>query len=282
MTPRDRFLATMHYQARDRAARGEMGYWDETLARWQREGMDAEPDAFFGYDFVRELVPVEQGLYPPFPTETLEDTASHRIVRQPDGTVVREYKNRTSFPQWLEYPLKNRSDWEQDILPLLDASSPGRYPADRDARVPGWRDRTTPLGLKLGSIYGMLRNWMGLEAISLSIYDDPVWVAEMMRHMADLACGLGERALRDVDLDYVLTWEDMADKNGLLLAPALVREMMLGPYQQLTGFINDHGVDLIFADSDGNIDELIELWMEGGVTGVYPLERAAGMDPACG
>jgi len=31
-------------------------------------------------------------------------------------------------------------------------------------------------------------------------------------------------------------------------------------------------------DSDGNIDELIPLWLEGGVNGFLPMEVAAGMD----
>lgn len=31
-------------------------------------------------------------------------------------------------------------------------------------------------------------------------------------------------------------------------------------------------------DSDGDISELIPLWLEGGVNGMFPLEVAAGMD----
>jgi uroporphyrinogen decarboxylase len=59
----------------------------------------------------------------------------------------------------------------------------------------------------------------------------------------------------------------------------MVQDMMVEPYRRLTGFIKDHGVDLIFLDSDGMVDPLIPIWIESGVTGFYPLERAAGMDP---
>ena len=54
---------------------------------------------------------------------------------------------------------------------------------------------------------------------------------------------------------------------------------MLKPYKKLTGFIRDHGVDLIFVDSDGYAEPLLSLWMEGGVNGFYPMERVANMDP---
>ena len=37
-------------------------------------------------------------------------------------------------------------------------------------------------------------------------------------------------------------------------------------------------IEAIFVDSDGNIEELIPLWLEAGINGMYPLEVAAGMD----
>ena len=38
------------------------------------------------------------------------------------------------------------------------------------------------------------------------------------------------------------------------------------------------GADLILVDCDGDAEPLIPLWLEGGVTGLWPVERAAGMD----
>jgi len=96
--------------------------------------------------------------------------------------------------------------------------------------------------------------------------------------MADFCCACGERALREADLDYVLLWEDMAYKTGPHISPDMFRRFMMKPYKKLTGFIRDHGVDLIFVDSDGDSGPLIPLWMEGGVNGFYPIERVAGMD----
>jgi uroporphyrinogen-III decarboxylase len=74
-------------------------------------------------------------------------------------------------------------------------------------------------------------------------------------------------------------WEDMAYKTGPHLSPAMFRRFMLKPYQKITSCLRDHGVDLIFVDCDGNPEALVPLWLEGGVNGIYPLERAAGVDP---
>ena len=72
----------------------------------------------------------------------------------------------------------------------------------------------------------------------------------------------------------------MSYKSGSLISPALFREFMLPCYKRLTGFIRSHGINTIIVDTDGNCSELIPLFMEGGVTGMYPLEVQAGMNVA--
>ena len=141
-----------------------------------------------------------------------------------------------------------------------------------------WAQRDYPLGLRMGSVFGWLRNWMGLEGISLALYDDPDWVQEMMNELVEFCCATAHRALKDVDLDYILLWEDMAYKTGPLISPQMFHRFMLEPYRRLTDFIRDHDVELIFVDSDGYSEPLIPLWMEGGVNGFYPIERASNMD----
>lgn len=282
MNSRERFLATMNYQERDRCPWGEMGFWPETLARWHKEGWpdDVYLNQFFGFDRLRERVRVSMEFIPAFEREVLEENETYQIVRRNTGIVVKEFKGELSFhmPQWLDFPLKTRADWEENIKPRLNPDSATRYPEYWDEKVRMWKERDYPLTLRIGSIFGWLRNWMGLEGISLALYDDPAWVQEMMDYLADFCCTCGERALKDVDLDYILLWEDMAYKAGPLISPRMFRRFMLKPYKKLTSFIRDHGVDLIFVDSDGDSELLLPLWIEGGVNGFYPIERAAGMD----
>ena len=49
-------------------------------------------------------------------------------------------------------------------------------------------------------------------------------------------------------------------------------------YKKITDYLRGHGIDIITVDSDGNINELIPLWLELGVNGFLSLEVAAGMD----
>lgn len=282
MNSRERFLATMNYQERDRCPWGEMSYWPETLERWHNEGWprDVYRNAFFGLDRLREQVNVSIGFVPGFDVEVLEETENYRILRRGTGVVAKEFKGDHSYhmPQWLSYPLQTRDDWENEIKPRLNPESPLRYPEYWEDAVRGYLGRDYPLTMRMGSVFGTLRNWMGIENIAPMMYDDPEWIQEMMDYMVDFFCAVGQRALDDLDLDYILLWEDMAYKSGPLISPRMFKKFMLEPYKRLTSFIRDHGVDLIIVDSDGFAEPLIPLWIEGGVNGFYPIERAAGMD----
>ena len=283
MNDRERFNATMNYQPRDRCPWGEMGFWPETLEVWHDQGMprDVHLADYFGFDRLREQIDVQLSLMPGFAPETIEESESYRIVRRASGLTVKEFKGAHSFrmPQWLEFPLKDRKGWEKEFLPRLNPESPARYPLYWEDKVHIWAQRDYPLTLRMGSVFGWIRNWMGLDGICEALYDDPEWIQEMIDFLVGYFCETAGRALRDVELDYILLWEDMAYKAGPLISPSMFRRFMLEPYKKLTSFIRGQGVDLIIVDSDGDSEPLIPLWIEGGVNGFYPMERASDMDP---
>ena len=62
------------------------------------------------------------------------------------------------------------------------------------------------------------------------------------------------------------------------ISPAMFRDFMLPRYRRITDLVRARGCDTIFVDSDGDVSQLIPLWLEAGINGVYPMEVAAGMD----
>jgi len=271
MNDRERFLATMNYQPHDRCPWWEMWYWGETLDRWHKEGLpeDVHLQDYLGVDR-RESVGVVVGLFPGFKRETLEETDEYEIFRRSDGVICKQFKGDLAgrMPQWLRFPMETREDWEQIIKPRLNPASPARYPLYWEEKKRLWAQRDYPLSISGGSVFGWIRNWMGLEGISQALYDDPAWVQEMMDYLADSIVATVRRAVEEVpDMDYVTMWEDMAYKAGPLISPRMFRQFMLEPYKKITSFFHDHGIHLIFVDSDGDSEPLMELWLEGGVTG---------------
>lgn len=82
-----------------------------------------------------------------------------------------------------------------------------------------------------------------------------------------------------VTLDWVWLWEDMAYKAGSLVSPAWVKRVMAPRYRKVVDLLREHGVSALILDCDGNVDELLPIWVDCGINAIYPLEIAAGMDP---
>jgi uroporphyrinogen decarboxylase len=295
LNDRERFYATMHYQPRDRAPICDFGYWDETLIVWHDQGLprhvSAEGDRFFhdffGMDFqirrAGSLVGVEVGLAPPFEERVIEDRGDHEVVQQEDGVRVLRKKFMGSIPQHLGHLLVDRDSWNRHYRPRLDPGHPARYPADWEERARTWQDpgRGCPLVLPGGSLYGWLRNWMGVENLSYVVYDDPAWFEDMVTTVADCILGALARVLETGGrFEACGMWEDMCYSAGPLLSPGHFRRYLVPHYRRIADLLLRHGVDVIWVDCDGKIDALIPLWLEAGLNCMFPVEIGTwGADP---
>jgi len=280
MNSRERYRAVMHYRKFDRVFRHEMGPYPETVKRWKAEGMptDEHLATLAGYDRF-ETVGINLSLFPGFDEETLQEDAQYRVYRTGDGVVKKIRKDAVypAMPQYVRFPLLTRDDWKE-FKKKLNSESPARLPAHWDSIRKQYKNRDFPLGVSAGSMFGWLRNWMGVEHVTVMLYDDPKWIHEMMEYLADHFVAVLKKVVFDVDFDFAVMWEDMAYKTGSLISPKHVREFMVPNYKKVTALLHKAGIDTIMLDSDGNVDELIPLWLECGINYIYPFEVAAGMD----
>ena len=292
MNHRERFHATMHYLPHDRAPIADFSFWDETLVIWREQGLPADvtlanADIFFGMDYSIDRIGgatgVNVGLLPAFEERVLEERGELVLRQQADGVRVLRHRFMSSIPKPVAHLLTDRASWRAHYLPRLDPSTPARLPADWGARVARWADQARPevLALPGGSLYGWLRDWMGVENLSLVVYDDPAWFEEMVTAVADCIVGTLERALASgVRFDACGMWEDMCYNAGPLLSPRHFKRYLVPHYRRITDLLRRHGVDVIWVDCDGKIDALVPLWLEAGVNCMFPLEVGAwGADP---
>jgi hypothetical protein len=294
MNNRERFSATMHYQPRDRAPIVDFGFWEETIPIWHQQGLPKEvfftyiennTVDFFGMDFgIDNLgLGVESGLFPAFEEKILEDHGNRIILQQADGVIVERDRFMSSIPRPIAHTLTDRESWQKHFIPRLDPENPGRFPVDWDERVRLWKSpqHEQVLALPGGSLYGWLRNWMGLEQLSFTVYDDPALFDEMITTVADCILGVLEKIFAcGVQFEACAMWEDMAYNAGPLLSPRHFKKYMLPHYRRITDLCHRHGVDVTWVDCDGKIDALLPLWLEAGVNCMFPLEVGTwGADP---
>ena len=291
MNHRERFLAAMDFRRTDRPCHLEHGFWNETYTRWRKEGLPAGvvlPDLFFhspgndlfGYFDVAKIayVVVEQYYVPAFPEETVSRTSDERLYRNSRGVLLRERLSNVSIPQFLEYPIKNRADYEM-YRERLNGSPEKRFRADwsEQIRLISGQDRDI-VATHMDGFFGYPRELLGVRNLLILFYDDPALMHRIIDDHLEILLALYEPVIRDLRPDFAFIWEDMCYKNGPLISPHTFREFMLPAYQALTRFLKQMGVKIIIVDSDGNVEKLIPLWLEGGVTGLLPFEVKAGGD----
>jgi uroporphyrinogen decarboxylase len=274
----------MHFKKVDRVPDEEFGYWDECLTRWHNEGLPKEvnnnevADVYFEFDR-RKWVPVNIGLMPPFEYRVLEEDATHKVIINSEGVKCIVNKDAIqTIPKYLEFPIKDKADWER-FKKRLNPHTPAKYPDNWEELKKEWLNRDYPLGISVGSLFGWLRNWMGFENVTVAFYDEPKLIEDMMEYLTNYILTIIDKAVREVKLDFASVWEDMAFNKGPIISPKLFKEYMVPRYKRITDFLKKYGVDVVIVDCDGNINELVELWIEGGVNCMFPIEVAGGSDP---
>ena len=280
----------MHFQDLDRPVNMEFGYWEETIARWHQQGLppDCTPITksgqddplaqFFGLDihWLAFFVPVNAtGTVPAFSEEVLEEDETTQTKINADGVTLRISKTGSSVPRFIKFPVECSKDFET-IKQRYDPNSQERYPDNWNSLVAEYKTRDYPLGLNINGFFGQPRNWMGFENLSYAYYDQPDLIKEMCGFWAEFNIEVLRKVFKEVDLDFIHFWEDMAYNHGSMISDRHFHQFMMPAYKKVMEFIYSHGVDVIIVDSDGFIEELAPLFLEVGINAILPMEIAAG------
>jgi len=278
---RERFLKTFLFEDVDRVPDYEFGYWTETIDRWHAEGLpfdqrdNRDVEIYLGLEGWDSLdwLPVRTGLWPSLPGRIIQQTADRIIAEDGMGGIYEQRTSHSTVPHYLRHPLRSPEDWDK-LRPFFDPNTPGRFPLNWEEVVEAYKERDYPLGISIGSLYGWLRNWMGVSSISIALYRNPEWVDEMMRTLTELWLKVVGKALQDVKPDFATWWEDMCYNRGPMISVRHFEEFMVPRYKQVTALLKEHGVTINVLDCDGRINELVPGWLKGGINCMFPLEAA--------
>lgn len=308
MNARERYLAIMQFEKPDRQLNWELGYWAQTVRRWYDEGLPKVkgiPDVFdgksvtgpgtaspemdnphdfdvynyFNFDKGLTKIPVNNWFYPPFEEKILEDKGDVVIEQDFLGIKKLNRKDGMSMPEFIGWPVKNRSDWEnlkERFIPKLK----DRVPSNWDFLVEEYKTRDYPLtlgGMPFG-YYGSLRYLFGFEKLCYMYYDNPKLIKDILRFLTDFWKELWSQFLSVVEVDEIYIWEDMCCVSGPLVSPDIFQEFMAPHYKEIIGFAKGYGIKIFMLDSDGDPRKLIPYFIDCGVTGVYPCEVASNVD----
>lgn len=240
MTSRERFRETMRLGAPDRPPYLEEGIRDDVLEAWHAQGLPvgADPYELFPTDR-RERIPVSLDPIPGF-----GDRAALELS-------------------------------DAELAERLSLDAPGRFPEDWPERVAAWRGREHILELTVHHGFFLahaVHDWRRFELLIEAMADAPERVRRVMELHADLARGVAERVLREVDVDMVSFSEPIGGNNGPILGPAQYETFALSTYRPILALLRERGVETVTFITYANARSLIAGVLEAGFDCLWACE----------
>jgi uroporphyrinogen decarboxylase len=279
----------------------EFGFWAGTLKKWLNEGLpkkfetpyinaldakivraseDIEGSGeltdknildYFNLDSYLVKFPFD--ISPQFKQQIIEDNENFKIYIDNFGLKKKEVKTTAGIPMVLEYPIKNRKDFYK-YIEFYDNDYGKRLPKNWDILKKELKDRTFPIRLG-GGPYGFSffpRFLMGDVFYMLNMYDDPGFIKEFNEFFLNFVMNYWSLILKDIEVDCIFILEDIAYRSGSFISKEMFKEFLTPYYIKFIDFLKQFNIKNILVDCDGLIDELIPLWIEAGVTGIFPVE----------
>ncbi|MBN1346330.1 MAG: hypothetical protein JXQ73_26820 [Phycisphaerae bacterium] len=302
MNDRQRLLAVLDYQDYDRLPIVHFGFWRETLDNWARQGHLSEDDARdwadgnptdavisrkLGFDFDYNcLFHPNTFLHPGFEPQVVQEFPDgSRHVRNACGVIELAKPGATSIPAEIDHLLKARPDWEEYFVHRLQFTPERVTKAQvrvNDKMIP-WDeggldflkadDRDYPFGLHCGSLFGVIRNTLGLVGVSYLLVDDEALYTEIIDTVAEVCFQCTKTALESgAKFDFAHFWEDICFKNGPLVIPEDFAEKVGPHYARITHLLGEYDINIVSLDCDGCIDLLVPIWLGSGVNTMFPIE----------
>jgi len=209
-------------------------------------------------------------------TQVLEDNDEFVIKRDWLGRTVKLYKKVATIALPLDYPVKTMDDWLK-FKPMFEFSE---VRINWDA-VDSAKKAQSKGVLVVGGIPGgfdMPRQLMGEEFACICYYEQPELMHDILDTMTNTTFRVFERISEKLLIDQLSVHEDLAGKSGSLVGPVQIRDFIKPYYRKVWDLLSSRGTKIFCQDSDGNVNSVVDAFLDCGLTVMYPMEPAAEMD----
>lgn len=254
MTTHERLCAILNFEPFDRLPLVEWApWWSKTLDRWHTEGLPAkamtprEVSEHFGLDIWIQSGAQMYADSPPSP-------AAHGA-----GIIVSD------------------ADYDRTIRPLYTEHGVDRRHWDAIAAEQARGD--IAVWITFPGFFWHPRTLLGIERHLLAFYDQPDLMHRINSDLVEWQLRAIE-AITSICTPVFMTFaEDLSYNHGPMLSRAMFDEFLAPYYRRIIPVLKRHGI-LVVIDTDGNVSEPADWFVDLGVDGILPLERQAGVDAA--
>ncbi len=211
-----------------------------------------------------------------FTPAVLDENDEYILRRDHLGRKTKLYKGFATIALPVDYPVCDMTSWLR-IKHMF---------AYDDCRINRTQLEVAKKARQNGSLviagipggFDLPRQLMGEENACLCYYDQPELMADIIQTVSDTAYRVLEQVSRELVIDQLSVHEDLAGKSGPLVGPRHIAEFIQPYYLRSWTLLADRGTCIFQQDSDGRVGPVIDAFLDCGLTCMFPMEPAAGMD----
>jgi uroporphyrinogen decarboxylase len=144
-----------------------------------------------------------------------------------------------------------------------------RFFADIPAKIARFGDRFRVFQIGF-SLYERAWTLRGLQTLMMDFYDNPAFVQDLLRSIADYNLAQVEEALKS-DIDAVYFGDDWGQQHGLQMGPRLWHKFIYPELKRMYARVHAAG-KYVFIHSCGDVDELFDDLIDIGLNCFNPFQ----------
>lgn len=211
-----------------------------------------------------------------FKPTIIEDNDEYTISKDNLGRTTKLFKSSASIPLPLDYPVKDMDSWLK--IKKFYEFSEDRINWDAVEAARAAQKEGVLVRAPIPGGFDLPRQLLGEEECCVCYYDQPELMEDIMNTITNTTFKVLDRISDKLLIDNLSVHEDLAGKSGPLIGPNLVTEYIKPYYRRIWDMLSSKGTKLFSMDSDGNMNPVIDAFIDCGVNILYPMEPAAGMD----
>jgi len=208
--------------------------------------------------------------------KVIEETSEYIISLDELGRKMKLIKGFATIPIPMDNPItdmnswlkikhlyefdENRINWEQVERAKMEQKNGVLVVAD----IPGGFD--------------LPRQLLGEEELCYAYFEQPELIQDILDTAGETSYKVLDRISDKVMIDQLSVHEDMAGKSGPMIGPDLIEKFVKPYYLGVWEMLKDKGSKIFSQDSDGNMNPVIDIFIESGLTELMPVEPGSGMD----
>lgn len=206
----------------------------------------------------------------------VEETNEHIITTDALGRRMKLLKGFATIPLPLDYPVKDMDSWL--AIKHLYEFDEKRINYLQVERAKQEQKNGVLVVAEMPGGFDLPRQLLGEEELCYAYFEQPELISDILKTAGDTTYRVLDQISDQLVIDQLSVHEDMAGKSGPMVGPNTIEEFIKPYYLKIWEMLKGKGTTIFSQDSDGNMNPVIDTFLECGLTEMLPLEPGSFMD----